>query len=159
MSTITVSGVEEKLPVFVADMEEPCLLGLDFLVQSEACVDIGRMWMQVRGHWVPLILEDAVEQVESPVTSSDVENKRLELLCRVVRESETADVTVIARERQVAERSCGGEVDGDAEGQLWRWLSYMEEYNYRMVHRPGCNHVNADSLSRRPCEVGCSHCS
>ena len=32
VSTITVGGVEEKLPVFVADMEEPCLLGLDFLV-------------------------------------------------------------------------------------------------------------------------------
>ena len=32
VSTITVSGVEEKLPVFVADMEEPCQLGLDFLV-------------------------------------------------------------------------------------------------------------------------------
>ncbi|MPC61083.1 hypothetical protein E2C01_055146 [Portunus trituberculatus] len=114
MSTITVGGVEEKLPVFVADMEEPCLLGLDFLVQSEACVDLGRMQMQVRGQWVPLILEDAVERVESPVTSSDVEDERLELHCRVVREGETADATMIARERQAAARSCGGEVDEDA---------------------------------------------
>ncbi|XP_045137192.1 uncharacterized protein LOC123519753 [Portunus trituberculatus] len=106
--------MEEKLPVFVADMKEPCLLGLDFLVQSEACVDLGRMQMQVRGQWVPLILEDAVEQVESPVTSSDVEDERLELHCRVVRESETADATVIARERLTSVRSCGGEIDGDA---------------------------------------------
>ena len=43
MSTITVGGVEEKLPVFVTDMEEPCLLGLDFLVQNAACMDLGRM--------------------------------------------------------------------------------------------------------------------
>ena len=35
MSTITVGGVEEKLPVFMADMEEPCLLGL--------CDDLGGM--------------------------------------------------------------------------------------------------------------------
>ena len=42
LSTLTVGGVEEKLPVFVADMEEPCLLGLDFLVQSVSCVDLGR---------------------------------------------------------------------------------------------------------------------
>ncbi|MPC52040.1 hypothetical protein E2C01_045900 [Portunus trituberculatus] len=81
MSTITVGGIEEKLPVFMADMEEPCLLGLGFLVQSAACVDLGRMQMQVRGETVPLILEDAAEQVESPVTSSDVEDKRLELHC------------------------------------------------------------------------------
>ncbi|MPC55328.1 hypothetical protein E2C01_049261 [Portunus trituberculatus] len=65
MSTITVGVVEEKLSVFVANMEEPCLLGLDFLVQSEACMDLGRMRMQV----------------ERPVTSSDVEDEKLELQC------------------------------------------------------------------------------
>ncbi|MPC36367.1 hypothetical protein E2C01_029823 [Portunus trituberculatus] len=67
MSTITVGGVEEKLPVFVADMEEPCLLGLDLLVQIAACVNLGRMQMQVRGETVSLILEDAAKQVESTV--------------------------------------------------------------------------------------------
>ncbi|MPC56423.1 hypothetical protein E2C01_050384 [Portunus trituberculatus] len=76
MSTITVGGVEEKLLVF---MEEPYLLGLDSLVQSAVCVDLGRMQMQVCGETVPLILEDAAKQVESPVTSSDVEDERLEL--------------------------------------------------------------------------------
>ncbi|MPC50187.1 hypothetical protein E2C01_044010 [Portunus trituberculatus] len=95
-------------------MEEPCLLGLDFLVQNEACVNFRRMQMQVRGQWLPLILEDAAEQVENPVTSSGVEDERLELHCRVVREGETADATVIARGRQAAASSCGGEVDGDA---------------------------------------------
>ncbi|MPC17080.1 hypothetical protein E2C01_009925 [Portunus trituberculatus] len=115
MSTITVGGVEEKLPVFVADMEEPCLVGLDSLVQSAACVDSGRMEMQVREEMLPLILEDTAEQVESPVTSSDVENERLELHCRVVREGEVAVATVRTRERQEAMSSCGGKVS-DATG-------------------------------------------
>ncbi|MPC28013.1 hypothetical protein E2C01_021206 [Portunus trituberculatus] len=86
MATIMVDGVEEKLPLFMADKEESCLLGLDFLVQSAGCVGLGRMQMQVRGETVPLILEDTAEQVDSPVTSSDVEDERLELHCRVVRE-------------------------------------------------------------------------
>ncbi|MPC39384.1 hypothetical protein E2C01_032919 [Portunus trituberculatus] len=47
MCTITVGGVEEELPAFVADMEEPCLVGLDSLVQSAACVDSRSMQMQV----------------------------------------------------------------------------------------------------------------
>ncbi|MPC33271.1 hypothetical protein E2C01_026616 [Portunus trituberculatus] len=43
VSMITMVGVEEMLSVFVADMEEPCLLGMDLLVQSAACVDLGGM--------------------------------------------------------------------------------------------------------------------
>ncbi|MPC63623.1 hypothetical protein E2C01_057723 [Portunus trituberculatus] len=109
MSTITVGGVE-KLLAFVADMEEPCLVGLDSLVQSAACVDSGRMQMQVCEEMLSLILEDAAEHVESPVTSSDVEDERLELRCRVVREGEVADATVRGHECQAAVRSCGGEV-------------------------------------------------
>ena len=45
------------------------------------------------------------------------------------------------------------------EGQLARWLGRLEQFNYRVVHRPGRVHGNADALSRRPCEAGCSHCS
>ena len=45
------------------------------------------------------------------------------------------------------------------EGQLARWLGRLEQYNYRIIHRPGRVHCNADSLSRRPCEAGCSHCA
>ncbi|MPC62113.1 hypothetical protein E2C01_056196 [Portunus trituberculatus] len=75
-----VAGIE-KLPAFVADMEKPYLVGLDSLVQSAACVDSGRMEMQVCEEMLPLILEDAAEQVKSPVTSSDVKDERLELHC------------------------------------------------------------------------------
>ena len=61
VSTITVGGVEEKLPVFVADMEEPCLLGMDFLVQNAGCVYLGKMQIKVQGETVPLVLEGAAK--------------------------------------------------------------------------------------------------
>lgn len=47
----------------------------------------------------------------------------------------------------------------EPEGQLARWLGKLEQYNYQIVHRAGRVHNNADSLSRRPCELACSHCS
>ena len=105
MSTISVVGVEEQLSVFVADMKEPSLLGLDFLVQNAACVDLGTMQMHVQGETVPLVLEGAANQVESPVTTSDVEDERLELHCRVVREvglQAPLRQPVIAKQQQVA---------------------------------------------------------
>ncbi|XP_063863877.1 uncharacterized protein LOC135102526 [Scylla paramamosain] len=43
------------------------------------------------------------------------------------------------------------------EGQLARWLGLLEQYDYRMEHRPGRIHGNADCLSQRPCEPGCGH--
>ncbi|MPC80896.1 hypothetical protein E2C01_075493 [Portunus trituberculatus] len=94
MSRITVGGVE-KLPAFVADMEEPCLVGLDSLVQSATCVDSGRMQMQVCEEMLPLILE-------------------------VVREGEVADTTMRTHECQAVVRSCGGEV-ADATGTARGW--------------------------------------
>jgi len=36
-------------------------------------------------------------------------------------------------------------------GQQARWLEKLEEYNFRIEHRPGKKHSNADALSRRPC--------
>lgn len=47
----------------------------------------------------------------------------------------------------------------EPEGQLARWLGKLKQYNYQTVHRAGRVHSNADSLSRRSCEPGCSHCS
>ncbi|MCG7878513.1 MAG: RNase H-like domain-containing protein, partial [Candidatus Thiodiazotropha endolucinida] len=34
------------------------------------------------------------------------------------------------------------------EGQLARWLEELSQYNFRILHRRGTEHVNADSLSR-----------
>ena len=47
----------------------------------------------------------------------------------------------------------------DPEGQLARWLARLGQYDFLVVHRPGPQHANADSLSRRPCPPECSHCS
>jgi len=37
--------------------------------------------------------------------------------------------------------------------QLARWLTFIEQFDYEVVHRPGTKHGNADSLSRRPATV------
>jgi len=36
-------------------------------------------------------------------------------------------------------------------GQQARWLERLEEFSYRIEHRPGRKHNNADAMSRRPC--------
>jgi len=36
--------------------------------------------------------------------------------------------------------------------QLARWLTFIEQFDYEVVHRPGTKHGNADGLSRRPPE-------
>ncbi len=37
----------------------------------------------------------------------------------------------------------------DAEGQVARWLEVLAEFHMDVEHRPGCQHGNADALSRR----------
>ncbi|KAK3878810.1 hypothetical protein Pcinc_016620 [Petrolisthes cinctipes] len=64
---VRVGSMEEKLPVYVADVEEPCLLGLDYLTQSEACVDLGRRLLKVLDVNVPLLPMDAGEKSENCV--------------------------------------------------------------------------------------------
>ena len=43
------------------------------------------------------------------------------------------------------------------EGQLWRWMQVMNNYDSEIQYRPGKQHKNADALSRRPCHQ-CQHC-
>ena len=40
----------------------------------------------------------------------------------------------------------------NADRMTFRMIQKMQEYNYRIVHRPGEKHCNADGLSRRPNE-------
>ena len=40
----------------------------------------------------------------------------------------------------------------NADGMTFRMIQKMQEYEYRIVHRPGEKHNNADGLSRRPNE-------
>ena len=43
------------------------------------------------------------------------------------------------------------------EGQVARWLERLQQYHFKIRHRAGKLHNNADSLSRRPCK-NCKHC-
>jgi hypothetical protein len=45
------------------------------------------------------------------------------------------------------------------EGQLARWMEELAQYNLEIIHRPGAQMINADALSRRPCNPTCAHCS
>jgi len=36
-------------------------------------------------------------------------------------------------------------------GQQARWIGYMEEFDFKILHRAGSIHGNADAMSRRPC--------
>ncbi|KAJ8380732.1 hypothetical protein SKAU_G00015100 [Synaphobranchus kaupii] len=48
----------------------------------------------------------------------------------------------------------------DPEGQVARWLEQLQGYDFKIRHRAGRLHWNADALSRRPCAAQeCSHCS
>ncbi|KAJ8985420.1 hypothetical protein NQ317_017049 [Molorchus minor] len=44
------------------------------------------------------------------------------------------------------------------EGQIARWLQRLQEYDFKIEHRKGRLHGNADAISRRPCAERCSHC-
>ena len=47
----------------------------------------------------------------------------------------------------------------EPEGQIARWLEYLQGFEFQVVHRAGEQHGNADALSRRPCaEEGCTYC-
>jgi len=47
----------------------------------------------------------------------------------------------------------------EPEGQVARWLEELQAFNFRVEHRAGVRHANADALSRRPCAAdGCRFC-
>jgi hypothetical protein len=46
----------------------------------------------------------------------------------------------------------------NVEGQTARWIQRLQEYNFTFEHRQGRKHINADALSRRPCQEESRHC-
>eukprot|EP00731_Ephydatia_muelleri_P031170 Em0022g684a len=44
----------------------------------------------------------------------------------------------------------------EPEGQVARWLEQLQELDFKIIHRPGQRHQNADAHSRLPCRQ-CSH--
>ena len=126
---VTAGTVQQELPVFVADMEEPGLLGMDYLTQGAACLDFGRGVMRVLGEEVPLLPWEAAERVENPVPSYVVSTEGSGVHCRAAREQgkqeqekeqrnapqategvEEAAVSVVAEQR-----SCGEDTRGRVE--------------------------------------------
>ncbi|GBL82576.1 Retrovirus-related Pol polyprotein from transposon 297, partial [Araneus ventricosus] len=47
----------------------------------------------------------------------------------------------------------------EPEGQIARWIQRLQEYDFKIQHRKGTSHGNADALSRRPCTETCKHCT
>ena len=46
------------------------------------------------------------------------------------------------------------------EGQIARWFEILAAYDFKIEHRAGRSHANADALSRRPCiNANCGHCN
>ena len=41
----------------------------------------------------------------------------------------------------------------EPEGQVARWLELLAQYDYKIEHRPGRKHQNADALSRNPLQI------
>jgi hypothetical protein len=40
-------------------------------------------------------------------------------------------------------------------GQQARWIGFIEEFDFDILHRPGTRHGNADAMSRKPCRKDC----
>ncbi len=38
----------------------------------------------------------------------------------------------------------------DTHGRRGRWVSMLQDFSFKIVHRPGLRHMNADALSRNP---------
>lgn len=47
----------------------------------------------------------------------------------------------------------------ELEGQVERWLEELHSFHFSVVHQPGTQHANADTLSWRPCAASmCGYC-
>ena len=84
--SIGIGSWEVALPVYVADIEEPCLLGLDFLTYSQACTDIGRRKVRVQGTEVSLFPIDTSAEVVVAETVRVAPRTEVIVRCRLSRE-------------------------------------------------------------------------
>lgn len=54
-ASIGVESMKEELLVFIINIEDPCLLGMDYLTQCDANLDIRRQTLRVQVEEVPLL--------------------------------------------------------------------------------------------------------
>jgi len=38
----------------------------------------------------------------------------------------------------------------DANGRRGRWIDLLQDFSFKILHRPGMKHINVDALSRNP---------
>jgi len=38
----------------------------------------------------------------------------------------------------------------DAHGRRGRWVDMLQDFNFKIIHRPGLRHTNVDALNRNP---------
>jgi hypothetical protein len=38
----------------------------------------------------------------------------------------------------------------DANGRRGRWVDMLQDFNFKIIHRPGLRHTNVDALNRNP---------
>ncbi|KAK8398602.1 hypothetical protein O3P69_004025 [Scylla paramamosain] len=74
----SVGSAVERLPVYIADLDEPCLLGLNYLTQSKACVDLGQKLSAEVAAVRPLpdFLEDLAHRSAANLTEAQTEEVR-----------------------------------------------------------------------------------
>jgi hypothetical protein len=41
----------------------------------------------------------------------------------------------------------------DANGRRGHWIDMLQDFNFKILHRPGLKHTNVDVLSRNPVSV------
>lgn len=83
---IGVVGKEEALPVYVAGIEDPCLLGLDYLRKSGAHLDFGDMGMSIHGEKVPMLEDSKYAEVMAATAVRVPPWSEARVLCRLSRE-------------------------------------------------------------------------
>ena len=101
---VGVGSVEDRLPVYVADLEESCLLGLDYLLQSKACLDFGSLTLRVHGEEMPLLLHDASAEVVTTAPVYLAPGTEARVQCRLSQKMRGADGMVEpTKERQLGD--------------------------------------------------------
>ena len=95
---IGVGSAVERLPVYVAELDEPCLLGLDYLTRSKACVDLGRRLVRVRGEEVPLLPVVGGAEVVVADSARIAPRSEARVRCRLSRAMRGAEAMVEPKE-------------------------------------------------------------
>lgn len=84
MEAQTTGGEEvEQLPVYMVDIEDSCILSLDYLKRSWALGDLRNMTMRIRSVVVPLLELSCPAQVVAARAESVLQRSEMRIRCRL----------------------------------------------------------------------------